>query len=252
MPAISRRDALKLFGLGSIGTAMGMNLSCSAAGSGSKTKDTETGAAGSLPVPYELPALPYKADALEPVISSGILEVHHDKHHAGYVRGLNKTLGKLKEARVAKDFGRIKALSRALAFHGSGHALHTLYWNSMKPGASAMPRGKLARMIGRDFAGLDLFTAQFAAATSAVEASGWGILAYEPMGKRLVILQAERHQDLTIWGCVPLLVCDVWEHAYYLQYKNRRAEYVKNFMNIINWPFAEKRLEACLQSGGAG
>ncbi len=244
MVAISRRDALKLFGLGTIGSAIGMNLSAVAAGS--KSVDASTTDSAKWPVPYELPELPYETGALEPVLAKKILEVHHGRHHAGYVRGLNKTLEKLYLARHEKDFSRIKSLSRALAFHGSGHVLHTLYWNSMKPGQAKSPKGKLAEMIVNDFGSLAAFKAQFAAATTKVEGSGWGILAYEPLGKQLLVLQAERHQDLTIWGCTPLLVCDVWEHAYYLQYKNRRAEYVQNFMKIINWSFAEKRLGTCV------
>ncbi len=247
MAAMSRREALKLFGLGSIGAVVGRGaLAAAEEGPATKPASAVTSADGAAPVPYKLPDLPYSADALEPAISRDILSVHHDKHHAGYVRGLNKTLGGLEKARAEKDFSRIKSLSRALAFHGSGHVLHSLYWNSMKPGPSTKPQGKLSRMIERDFGSLDALEAQFARATTKVEASGWGVLAFEPLGRRLLVLQAERHQDLTIWGATPLLVCDVWEHAYYLQYKNRRADYVQEFMKIIHWSFAEKRLEGCL------
>ena len=147
---------------------------------------------------------------------------------------------KLKEARNTTDYGLIKHWSREFAFNGSGHVLHTLYWNSMSPGGGE-PGGDLMKAIEKSFGGLQPFYDQFAAATKAVEASGWGILAYEPYRGHLVVLQAEKHQDLTIWGALPLLVCDVWEHAYYLKYQNRRAEYVMNFLKIIDWKKVETR-----------
>lgn len=193
---------------------------------------------------YALPDLPYAYDALEPVLSADLLSLHHQKHHAGYVRGLNATLEKLDAARAAGDYGAIKALSRALAFHGSGHVLHCLFWESMRPGKASAPSAALAKAIERDFGSMAALRAHFAAATKAVEASGWGILAWEPLGGRLVVLQAERHQDLTIWGATPLLVCDVWEHAYYLDYQNRRGEFVDKFLDIADWQAASKRLAA--------
>ena len=194
---------------------------------------------------YVLPPLPYAYDALEPFLGATTLRTHHDKHHQGYVNGLNGTMKKLAEARQNMDFGRIKALSRALAFHGSGHIFHTIFWNSMKPGGTPVA-GKLAELARRDFGSVDAMKAQFAAATKAVEASGWGVLAVEPIGGKLIVLQAEKHQNLTFWGCTPLLVCDVWEHAYYLDYKNSRGEFVDGFMEHANWKFAEVHLDAAL------
>jgi Fe-Mn family superoxide dismutase len=162
------------------------------------------------------------------------------------VRGLNSTLEKLEEARAAGDHSWIKALSRDLAFHGSGHVLHSLYWVSMTP-RKTEPKGKLLSAIERDFRSFDVFKAQFLAASKAVEGSGWGLLVYEPMGKTLLVLQAEKHQDLAIWGAVPLLACDVWEHAYYIQYQSRRAEYVDNFFTVIDWDGVGRRYEQCLR-----
>jgi len=124
--------------------------------------------------------------------------------------------------------------------------LHTLYWHSMTPGGSGGPRGDLRRMIDRDFGSFAAFKSHFLAATKAVEGSGWGVLAYEPMGERLLVLQAEKHQNLTIWGVTPLMVCDVWEHAYYVQYQNRRADYVDAFFGLIDWPGTAQRLEKTL------
>ena len=192
---------------------------------------------------YTLPKLPYAYDALEPAYDARTVEIHHDKHHAGYVKGLNAALGKLADARQAGEFGQIKDLSRALAFHGSGHVLHSLFWHSMTPGGAKCP-DNLAKAMAESFGSVQAGLDQFAAATKAVEASGWGVLAWEPLSDTLVVLQAEKHQDLAVWGVAPLLVCDVWEHAYYLKYQNNRGAWIKAFMSIANWPFAAQRLAA--------
>ncbi len=189
---------------------------------------------------YVLPKLPYAYDALEPMYDAKTLTIHHDKHHAGYVRGLNTTLSALEEAHKLSDYSKITALSRALAFHGSGHLLHCLFWKSMTPKPAAMPE-KLDYAMARDFGSTAEGINQFAAATKAVEGSGWGVLAYEPTADRLLILQCEKHQNLTVWGVVPLLVCDVWEHAYYLKYQNDRGAWVDNFMKLADWSFASDR-----------
>lgn len=197
---------------------------------------------------YVLPPLPYAAGALERLYQEQMLTLHHDKHHAAYVNNLNKALDQLAEARKAGDFAHVQALSRALAFNGSGHMLHTLFWHSMKPPAkdgkpADMPE-PLAAAINASFGSADAFKAHFAAAAKDVEASGWGIVAYEPLADKLLILQCMNHEDLAMWGVTPLLVCDVWEHAYYLQYQNRRPEWVDNFMKLANWDFALARYEA--------
>jgi Fe-Mn family superoxide dismutase len=150
---------------------------------------------------------------------------------------LNNAEAKLAEARASGDFSAVKHLSREAAFHGSGHLLHSIFWPNMIPAseAKAAPEGALAKAIDDSFGSFEAFKAQFVAASIAVEGSGWGILAYRPSDGDLVILTAEKHQNLTQWGVAPLLVLDVWEHAYYLKYQNRRGEYVNNFFNIINW-----------------
>jgi Fe-Mn family superoxide dismutase len=190
---------------------------------------------------YTLPDLPYAVDALEPHLDGEILAIHHDKHHAGYVRGLNAALSKLEEARAGGDYAAIQALSRATAFHGSGHVLHTLYFGNLTP-KPVKPGGALARTIGAQFGGVEALLAQLTAATSKVAGSGWGMLAYEPMGDRLVVLQIEKHENQMLCGAVPLLVIDVWEHAYYLQYQHRRADYVNAMTNVIHWGEVEARL----------
>jgi Fe-Mn family superoxide dismutase len=195
---------------------------------------------------HELPPLPYAYDALEPYIDEQTMRLHHDIHHAGYVKGLNNAEAKLAEARASGDYGLIKHWSREAAFHGSGHFLHAIFWPNMIAAsqAKAAPGGALAAAIDRDFGSFDAFKAQFAAAANAVEGSGWAIFAYRPADDSLVILTAEKHQNLTQWGVIPLLVLDVWEHAYYLKYQNRRAEYVDGFFNIINWDDVAGRYES--------
>lgn len=192
---------------------------------------------------YRLPPLPYDYNALEPLYDEKTLRIHHDKHHAGYVNGFNEALKKMEAARKANDYSTIRTLSLQVAFNGSGHLLHTLFWHSMSPDKPQVP-DSLAEAFNDSFGSVQNAQSQFAAATKAVEASGWGVLVYEPLADRLQVLQCEKHQNLTIWNSVPLLVCDVWEHAYYLQYQNNRAAWVDNFMKLANWPFAAARLEA--------
>jgi Fe-Mn family superoxide dismutase len=195
-------------------------------------------------MPYELPPLPYAYNALEPHIDEQTVRLHHDKHHKAYVDGLNNAEAKLLEAREKGDFGLVKHWSRELAFHGSGHILHSLYWAILAPAGKGggKPDGELLRQIEADFGSFDGFVKQFTAAATAVEGSGWAVLALSPLGKKLEILTAEKHQDLTQWGCMPILTVDVWEHAYYLKYQNRRAEYVAAWWNLVNWPEAAQRL----------
>jgi len=195
------------------------------------------------PAPYTLPPLPYAYDALEPTIDKETMTLHHDIHHAGYVKGLNATLEKLAAARKAGDLAATKALSRDLAFNGAGHLLHCTFWTNMTPDKTEL-KGTLKRMLERDFGSVDAFKAHFGNAAKQVEGSGWGILAFEPMSKRLLVLEAEKHQNLTVWGVHPLLVIDVWEHAYYLKYQNKRASYVDAFWNVVNWDDVAMRLDA--------
>jgi Fe-Mn family superoxide dismutase len=167
--------------------------------------------------------------------------LHHDKHHQSYVDGLNNAEAKLIEARDKGDYALIKHWEREIAFHGSGHILHTLWWENLGPNGGGEPQGALAARIGQDFASYAAFKAQFSAAAVAVEGSGWAVLAWNPIFAKLEILQAEKHQNLTQWGVVPILVLDVWEHAYYLKYQNRRAEFVNAFWNLVNWQTASQR-----------
>jgi Fe-Mn family superoxide dismutase len=187
---------------------------------------------------HELPPLPYAYNALEPHIDEQTMHLHHDIHHKGYVDGLNNAEKKLAEARAAGDYALVKHWSREAAFHGSGHFMHALFWPNMAPagkGGGGEPTGALAEQIKKDFGSFEAFRKHYSAAAVAVEGSGWAVLAWQPQGSQLVILQSEKHQQLTQWGVVPLLVCDVWEHAYYLKYQNKRAAYVEAWWNVVNW-----------------
>ena len=196
---------------------------------------------------YELPPLPYDYDALEPHIDEQTMRLHHDKHHLGYVNGLNKALEKLEDARKSGDFSAVKHLSREAAFHGSGHLLHSIFWPNMAPegqGGGGEPSGDLAAQISKDFGSFDSFKAHFTAAAGAVEGSGWALLVWEPNAGQLEVLQSEKHHNLTQWGVVPLLVLDVWEHAYYLKYQNARGAYVNAWWNVVNWADVAERFAA--------
>jgi Fe-Mn family superoxide dismutase len=232
--ALSRREMMKGFGAATM--ALGL-----AGFSGTVHASDKKGAGSGGLGECKLLPLPYPYEALEPWIDKETVTIHYDRHHAGYVKNFNKALRKLAEARASGDFSLIKHWSREFAFHGSGHVLHTLYWENMSPRGGGKPGGELLAAMEKSFGGYERFKKQFAAATGAVEGSGWGVLTFEPFRGYLTVLQAEKHQDLTVWGVYPLLVCDVWEHAYYLKYQNRRAEYVENFFNLINWPEVEKR-----------
>ncbi|MDP1418836.1 superoxide dismutase [Peribacillus simplex] len=185
---------------------------------------------------HTLPPLPYAYDALEPTISREIMYLHHDKHHQTYVDGLNKAELMMKKARETNDFSLLKHWEKEAAFHGSGHYLHTLFWEVMIPGGSGQPRGDLLKQIEKDFGSFAAFKSHFSEAAKQVEGVGWAILVWVPRSRRLEILQSELHMVLTQWDTIPILVLDVWEHAYYLQYKNNRASYVDKWWDVVNWP----------------
>lgn len=231
----NRRDVMK--GLGAAAVTLGLSGIWKPA-HGSDKAPSKTGLSGEC----SLPPLPYAHDALEPYLDKETLILHHDKHHRAYVNGFNAALNALSKARAEGDHAMIKHWSRELSFHGAGHVLHALYWTSMSP-KGGEPEGDLLHALKQSFGSFEAFITQFAAASGAVEASGWGILAHEPYMGHLVVLQAEKHQDLGIWGVHPLLVCDVWEHAYYLKYRNRRGEYIENFLKVVNWKEVGRRYE---------
>jgi len=184
---------------------------------------------------YTLPDLTYDYGALEPHVSGQIMELHHDKHHAAYVAGANTTLEKLAGARDKDDFGPIVGLEKTLAFHISGHVLHSIFWKNLSPDGGGKPDGALGSAIDEHFGSFDKFKAHLTQATATIQGSGWGALAYEPLGGRLIVEQIYDHQGNVGNGSVPLLVFDAWEHAFYLQYKNVKADFFNALWNIINW-----------------
>lgn len=185
---------------------------------------------------HRLPPLPYAYNALEPYIAQEIMKLHHTKHHQSYIDGLNKAEKMMKEARETKNYELIKHWEREAAFHGSGHYLHSIFWEIMNPKGGGKPSGALLQQIEKDFGTYEQFKNHFSEAAKKAEGVGWAILVWAPRSRRLEILQAERHQLMTQWDTIPLLVLDVWEHAYYLQYKNERGQYVDNWWNIVHWP----------------
>ena len=242
--SISRRAAI-----GTIG-ALGLGAVATAAQSGARSGGTADSRTTPLLLPnelgfdektgrYTLPELPYAYSDLEPSIDAQTMEIHHSKHHQGYVNGLNRALDRLASIRDGSgDAGLIKHWSRELSFHGSGPVNHSLFWQVMAPagkGGGGEPDGQLGAAIERDFGGFEGFKTHFGAAARAVEGSGWGWLVYEPTAARLLVIQGEKQQNMMMTGVVPLLGIDVWEHAYYLNYQNRRGDYVEAFFDIINW-----------------
>jgi len=193
---------------------------------------------------YVLPDLPYDFAALEPHYSGQILELHHDKHHAGYVAGANATLEKLAEARSKDDFGSIVGLEKTLAFNVSGHVLHSIFWKNLSPDGGDRPEGDLAAAIDEHFGSFDAFRAQLTQATTTIQGSGWGALAWEPLGQRLLVEQVYDHQGNVGNGSIPLLVFDAWEHAFYLQYKNVKADFVTALWKIVNWADVAERFSS--------
>ncbi|HMQ26797.1 MAG TPA: superoxide dismutase [Acidimicrobiales bacterium] len=184
---------------------------------------------------YTLPDLPYDYAALEPHYSAEVLELHHDKHHAAYVKGANDTLEKLAAARDSGEFESIVGLQKTMAFNLSGHILHSIFWTNLSPDGGDKPEGDLADAIVESFGSFDGFKGQLTAATTTVQGSGWGVLAYDPMGRRLFVEQVYDHQGNIGQSAAPLLVFDAWEHAFYLQYKNVKADYVDALWNIVDW-----------------
>lgn len=192
---------------------------------------------------FTLPDLPYDYAALEPHISARIMELHHDKHHATYVKGANTALEQLAEARDKGDFGAINKLEKDLAFNLGGHVNHSVFWTNLSP-EGGEPEGSIKDALDEQFGGLDKFQAQFTAVALGVQGSGWAVLGYDQTAGNLTTFQLFDQQGNIPFGVTPLLQLDVWEHAYYLDYQNVRADYIKAFWNIVNWQNVAERLDA--------
>ncbi len=184
---------------------------------------------------YTLPDLPYDYSALEPYISGRTMQLHHDKHHQAYVTGANTALEQLQEARDKGDFANVNKLEKDLAFNLGGHINHSVFWKNMSPDGGGKPEGELAAAIDEYFGSFDKFTAHFTATALGVQGSGWAMLAWDQIAARPVVFQLFDQQGNVPAGVTPLLQLDVWEHAYYLDYQNVRADYVRAFWHVVNW-----------------
>jgi Fe-Mn family superoxide dismutase len=196
---------------------------------------------------YTLPELSYDYSALAPHISAAIMELHHSKHHQAYVTGANTALAQLADAREAGDYAWVNKLEKDLSFNLGGHVNHSIFWTNLSPDGGDKPTGDLSAAIDDQFGSFDKFTAHFTAVAMGVQGSGWAVLAYDSIGQKLIIVQFFDQQGNLPAGIVPILMLDVWEHAYYLDYKNVRADYVKAFWNIANWDNAQKRFAAATE-----
>lgn len=199
---------------------------------------------------YKLPELPYDFDALEPVISAEIMKLHYEKHHQGYVNNLNVALEKYKEAESKNDMAAMIGLSQAIKFNGGGHVNHSIFWTNLAPqskGGGGKASDGLLIQIEKDFGSFESFVEKFSALTVGIQGSGWGWLGFNKGERKLALTTCSNQDPLSTQGIVPLLGIDVWEHAYYLQYKNVRAEYVKNIWSIVNWKNVEERFTTAIK-----
>ena len=193
---------------------------------------------------YELPDLPYDYGALAPHISGEIMEIHHSKHHATYVKGLNTVLEKLEEARDNNALDSVAGMERTLAFNLGGHVNHSAFWPNLSPDGGDKPDGELGSAIDEYFGNFDKFRAHFEACANTIMGSGWSILAYDTLGQRLNIVQLYDQQGNLPLAQIPIVLLDMWEHAFYLQYRNVKADYVKAWWNVVNWGDAQQRFAA--------
>jgi len=194
---------------------------------------------------FTLPKLPYDYNALAPYISEEQLKIHHDKHHLAYVNGANTLFTKMDEAKEGKTTLDVKALAKELSFHIGGHLMHTTFWDNMAPagkGGGGQPGGAVADLINKQFGSFDMFKKVFASTATSTEGSGWAALAVHPCIDRALVMQIEKHNVNVFPDFQIIMALDVWEHAYYIDYKNDRVKFVENFWNIVNWDQVNKNL----------
>jgi superoxide dismutase, Fe-Mn family len=192
------------------------------------------------------PPLPFAQNALEPYMDEETLNLHYTFHHGGAVKGANKDLSMIKEAVEKNDLAYADYWTKKSAHHFSSHVLHSIFWTNLSPKES-QPKGELLKRIEKNFGSYEKLKALLTDISKTVLGNGWGILAYQPYSDNLVVLQCENHEKLTQWGAIPLLVIDVWEHAYYLKYKNKRDDFVENIFRLVNWDNVGERLAAAIK-----
>ena len=198
---------------------------------------------------YTLPDLPYDYGALDPHISGKIMELHHSKHHQNYVNGLNATIEKLDEAHANNSFDTINQLEKNLAFNLGGHVNHSIFWKNLSPEGGDKPDGDLGAAIDNQYGSFDTFRAQFEATALGIQGSGWAIAAWDTLGQKLVMGQLYDHQSNLSPTLIPVVLLDMWEHAFYLDYLNVKGDYVKAFWSIVNWADAQERFAAATGGG---
>ena len=191
---------------------------------------------------YTLPELPYDYSALEPHISAKIMELHHSKHHAAYVAGANAAVENLAAAREAGDLSKVNQFSKDLAFNLGGHTNHSVFWKNLSPNGGGEPEGDIAEAIKDSFGSFEGFKKQFTAVAMGIQGSGWGVLGYDSISGKLVTFQLFDQQSNVPVGVVPVFMVDMWEHAFYLDYLNVKADYVTAIWNIVNWADVNERL----------
>ncbi len=190
--------------------------------------------------------LPYSENFLEPYMDAETLHLHYTFHHGGATKAANKDAAMIKKALDDNNLETVDYWTKKLAFHSSSHILHSIFWTNLT-NKKTEPTGELLKRINKSFGSYDRLKALIAETSKNVDGNGWGILAYQPYTDSLIVLQCENHEKLTQWGCIPLLVIDVWEHSYYLKYKNKRADFVDAIFNIINWDNVAQRLNDALK-----
>ena len=195
---------------------------------------------------FALQALPYAENFLEPYMDAETTHLHYTFHHGGAVKGANNDLKKIKEAMDTNNFETVDYWTKKLSMHFSSHILHTIFWTNLT-NKKTEPKGELLKRINQNFGSYDKLKGYIAATSKNVDGNGWGILGYQPYSDSLTVFQCENHEKLTQWGVIPLLVIDVWEHAYYLKYKNKRADFVDALFNVINWDNVAQRLDIALK-----
>jgi Fe-Mn family superoxide dismutase len=198
---------------------------------------------------YTLPELPYDYSALDPFISGKIMELHHSKHHNTYVTGLNTAIEKLEEARATESFGAIAGIEKNLSFNLGGHINHSIFWKNLSPDGGDKPTGELAAAIDDNFGSFDKFRAHFEQVALTIQGSGWSILAWDTLGQKLLVVQLYDQQSNIPATLIPIAQLDMWEHAFYLDYLNVKADYVKAWWNIVNWADAQERFAAATSGG---
>jgi len=191
-------------------------------------------------------ALPYNENFLEPYMDAETMHLHYTFHHGGAVKAANKDMQMIKKALDENNLETVDYWTKKLSYHFSSHVLHSIFWTNLS-NKSALPTGDLLKRIEKDFGSYEKLKGYLAKTSKDLDGNGWGILGYQPYSDKLTILQCENHEKLTQWGVIPLLVLDVWEHAYYLKYKNKRTDFVDALFNIINWDNVAQRLETAVK-----